>query len=454
MNNQLNTRLQRTINLMNDLPESINHAIDVDLKSVNTLDFHEKKKKLTKILKDENTPYIVQFKIANFFCNKLANMYHIPLELSEVLVNSVYGIVYRAIELPIPTRLRYLRFQNEKISFKTSIKLFEGNVRNVLAHIPYFQILKYILRNSLATTTTIQMILDEFEVLFTDNTVSQYIKMEIADIFLLNNREERGHQMLASLRGYRTRDIKNERTVYDDSQNVHDEKVNKSVLRAACKLIEMYSEGEFDDIKIKKELIEMSPVSEESVVKVLERIQIDTSHFSHGDNRFNLYTVFSNLWKYISLHQHAKELKIRLLEEIISMALYCSTGHLSRFINVIQGYTEDPDLCIRISNFAQIKAVVSNILQKILTSAPEDVMDSMIDSDQTIFAKFIIEKMNDKIPEIVKEYGDEHKTDNNEPSVYEHILSAIISYTKYSEFVLVDNKLELYVEKNETKSDK
>jgi hypothetical protein len=443
MNNQLNTRLHRTIALMNALPESITHDIDVDLKSVNTLDFPKKKKKLIKILKDENTPYIVQFKIANFFCNKLANMYHIPIDLSELLVNSVYGVVYRAIELPLTTRLRYLRFQNEKIPFKTSIKLFEGNVRNVLDHIPYFQILKYILRNSLANTITIQQILDEFEVLFINNTFSQYIKMEIADIFLLNNRAERGHQMLTALRGYRTLDIGNERTVYDDSQNVHDEKVNKSVLRAACKLIEMYSEGEFDDIKIKKELIDMSPVSEESVIKVIERIQIDTAQFSHGDNRFNLYDVFANLWKYISLHQYAKELKIRLLEEIISMALYCSTGHLSRFINVIQGYTEDPDLCIRISNFAQIKAVVSNILQKILTTAPEDVMDSMIDSDQTIFAKFIVDKMNNKIPDIVKEYGNKHKPDDNEPSVYEHILSAIVSYTKYSEFVLVENKLKL-----------
>jgi hypothetical protein len=131
MNNQLNTRLHRTIALMNALPESITHDIDVDLKSVNTLDFPKKKKKLIKILKDENTPYIVQFKIANFFCNKLANMYHIPIDLSELLVNSVYGVVYRAIELPLTTRLRYLRFQNEKIPFKTSIKLFEGNVRNV-----------------------------------------------------------------------------------------------------------------------------------------------------------------------------------------------------------------------------------------------------------------------------------------------------------------------------------
>jgi len=435
----LNRRLQRTINMMNNVPEALLHEIDVDLKSIDSRTFPTKRKKLTAILQDKETSYIAQFKIANFFCNKLAIIYRIPLELRDILIDSIYSIVYRGVELPIPTRLRYMRFQNEYVPFKTSIKLYENGVRNILDHIPYFQILKYILKNSLANNTTIQLILDEFEVLFANNTVSRYIKMEIADIFLLNNREERGHEMLAVLRGYRVHDIKNERTIYDDSQNVHDEKVNKSVLRAACKLIEIHEETEFDEEKVKNELIKMSPLSAKSVTKVFERIEIDTARFTHNNNNFNLYLVFANLWKFIVRHEHKDELKIRLLEEIISMALYCSTGHLARFANVIQGYTEDPDLCITISDFSQIKAVISNILQKMLETAPVNVLDSMIDEDQTIFINFIIEKMNAKIPEIANEYGGEEK--EGEPTVYDHILAAVISYTKYNKFTITDKKL-------------
>ena len=442
MSKNPNRRLQRTINMMNNVPEAVKHEIDVDLKSINSCDFIEKRKKLTKVLLDEDTSHIVHLKIANFFCNKLAMIYRIPPDLSEILVKSVYGIVFNGVGLPTPTRLRYLRFQNENVPFKASLKLYENNVRTVLDHITYFQILKYILRNSLANNDTIQLILNEFEVLFANNTVSQYIKMEIADIFLLNQRVQRGNEMLAALRGYRVHDIKNERTVYDDSQNVHDTKVNKSVLKAACRLIEIHSETEFDDEGVKNELIKMSPLSAESVIKVLERIEIDTSRFAYDNNRFSLYAVFANLWRFICLHKHEKELKIRLLEEIISMALYCSTGHLSRFINVIQGYTEDPDLCIRISDFDQIKAVVSNMLQKVLMNAPEDVMDSMIDVDQTIFVRFVAKIMNEKIPDIVKEYGDE-KTEEGEPDIYDHILSAVVSYTKYQNFFIAQEKLEI-----------
>jgi hypothetical protein len=433
MTNPINRIMQRTINLMN--PGEVTSIIDVDIKSVHSLTFGEKRIKLVKVLKDPESTFRTKLKIANFFCNKLAIIYRIPEELSEILIDSVYDIVYRGVELPIPARLGYMRFQNENIPLKTSVKLFENGVRRVLDHIPYFQILKYILKNSLVSERTIDLILDEFEVLFVDNNVTHYVKMEIADIFLLNKRDERGHQMLAALRGFRVTEVNDMRTVYDDSQNVHDEKVNKSVLRAACKLIEIHGETEIDEVKVKNELISISPISEDAVVKVLERIEIDTAMFTHDKNRFNIYIVFANLWKYVNIHEHSKELKIRLLEEIISMSQYCSTGHLSRFINVIQGFTEDPDLCITISDFAQIKSVVSNILQKILSSAPEEVLDSMIEEDQSIFVKFIIAKINTKIPKLVEEYGGEN--------IYTHILNAVISYTKYMELKIEDKKIAM-----------
>ena len=434
----LNRRLRRTINNMNKVPECIKHDIDVDINSIDSRTFKKKKKKLQDALLDDTSPLIVKFKIANFFCNKISIIYNIPQDLSDILIDTVYDIVYKGVELPITTRLRYMRFQYEKIAFSASVKLFENNVRAVLEYIPYFQILKYILKNSLAGEIIMNIILDEFEVLFANNAVNQFIKMEIADIFLLNNRVQRGNQMLAVLRGYRVINVDHKQTVYDDSQNVHDEKVNNSVLRAACKLIETNRETDFDEVKVKKELVGMSRVSEKDVIKVMERIDIDTSRFMYDGNQFSLYILFANLWRYICVHKDAKELKIRLLEEIISMAMYCSTGHLARFINVIQGFTDDPDLCITISNSAQMNAVVSIVLQKMLDDAPDDVMDSMIDSDQTIFSNFVVEEMNKEIPKIIKEYG------HNDADIYKNILEAVITYTKYTEFHLdKNNKLEL-----------
>ena len=179
---------------------------------------------------------------------------------------------------------------------------------------------------------------------------------------------------------------------------------------------------------------------------VIDRIEIDTARFSHGDDRFSLYNVFSNLWVFITRHKQQDYLKTRLLEELNEMHSYCSTGHLSRLINVIQGYTEDPKLCIKISEQSQIKAVVSVILEKILSNAPEDVMDSMI-GDQTLFAQFIVNEVNKKLPKLMEEYA----SDSDESDVKGYILLAIISYTRYEDFGIVDNTLVIK-KKEEEKS--
>lgn len=440
-------RLQRTINIVENTPLRGESKLDLDLKSVNTTTFMKKKKKLVEILSKVETSYLDKFKILNFFCNKLVNIYRLNEHMSVLLTDSLYNVVYNGNTLPISIRLYYMRFQNEKISFNASIRLYENSIRDNLEHIPYFQILKYILRNSRASEDIRNTIMEEFEALFTNPVISRFIKMEIADIFLLNNRVERGNEMLDILRGFiRVTDVKDSKTVYDDSQNVHDARVNESVLTASHRLIELFSETDFDRKEILETLQDIDQSCTDVVNDVIDRIEIDTARFSHGDDRFSLYNVFSNLWVFITRHKQQDDLKTRLLEELNEMHSYCSTGHLSRLINVIQGYTEDPKLCIKISEQSQIKAVVSVILEKILSNAPEDVMDSMI-GDQTLFAQFIVNEVNKKLPKLMEEYA----SDSDESDVKGYILLAIISYTRYEDFGIVDNTLVIK-KKEEEKS--
>lgn len=429
-------RLQTTINLVENIPLIGESKIDNYLKSVNSITFKKKKEKLVKILSDTGISYLEKLKILNFFCNKLANIYRLNEDMCALFTNSLYNVVYNGDMLPVATRLYYMRFQNEKIPFNTSIRLYENNIRDILEHIPYFQILKYILQNSRSSEDIRNTILQEFEALFANPDISRFIKMEIADIFLLNNRFERGQEMLADLRGFiRVTDTKNDKTVYDDSQNVHDANINETVLIASHRLIELFSETEFNRKEVLESLQAIDSSCTNIVNDVIDRIEIDTTRFSHGDDRFSLYNVFSNLWVFIVRNKQRNELKIRLLEEFNEMHAYCSSGHLSRLINVIQGYTEDPKLCIKISEKSQIKAVMSILIEKILSNAPEDVMDSMI-GDQTIFAHFIVKEINKNIEKLLNDYNS-----NSDENIKDYILSAIISYTRYEGFDIVDDKL-------------
>ena len=52
------------------------------------------------------------------------------------------------------------------------------------------------------------------------------------------------------------------------------------------------------------------------------------------------------MWCYITDHKHEKELKKRLLEELEDMSGTCSSGFLSRLVNVVSGFG---DFSIRIS---------------------------------------------------------------------------------------------------------
>jgi hypothetical protein len=144
-----------------------------------------------------------------------------------------------------------------------------------------------------------------------------------------------------------------------------------------------------------------------------------------------LYIVFSNLWAFIVKHKHSTELKIRLLEEIIEMSMYCSSGHLSRFMNVIQGYTDIDDLCIHISQEAQIDSVIFMKMNSILKDAPDTVMDSMISDQPDIFIDFIVTHINMEMPKLIQEYG----------NVYDIILMSITNYTKYKNFIIEKGKL-------------
>ena len=187
----------------------------------------------------------------------------------------------------------------------------------------------------------------------------------------------------------------------------------------------------FDAEKVKKILKEASPGHRDIIDTVMERIEIDTSSFTWKDNRFGLYDVFSSLWSYISKHTSCSELYVRLIEEMSAMAQYCTTGHVSRFINTIQGYTNDEGLQVRISDEQQIRAVIGQYLDNAMTNATEDVTNAMIGNDQTIFYEFIVNKMNDCIPKLFEEYGE----------VHESVINAVKAYSLWDYWSIMDNTL-------------
>jgi hypothetical protein len=115
----------------------------------------------------------------------------------------------------------------------------------------------------------------------------------------------------------------------------------------------------------------------------LNRLRIDNATFG---NEIVCYKVVISLlfWIEKECKNNEKELYTRLYEELIEMNLYCSTGLITRLINVMQGFTKDPDYMIKISAFDQCKSVIYNCLDNSLKNCKdEEILEGILESGES-----------------------------------------------------------------------
>lgn len=407
--------------------------IDTELKSLDTRTFSVTCAKFRNMLEDDNVNLLTKYKIVEYFTDKIYMYYKAWRKFKQIMVDIILK-VFRSTEFLITAKMEFILFKESDFVYDCAKKLFYDREELNLGYTVISQFVKFMLRYyDLEEQVKIDMF-DYLEAKFEDPNVDPRIKMDIADIYLLSGYEFRGHQMLEILRQPNQPNQQQERTVYQDSQNVHDGNINKSVLDAAQELVRNYCPSyteKFDMEQIEKYLGIKYPKFIDIIKHVIDRIKIDTANFGAG---ISLYQVFAALWRFISVSPYRDELTSRLVEEMISMDDYCSTGHLARFINVIQGFTDDERLQIRISEKKQIWAVVSTYLNKIMADAPEDVADSMTGDNTILFKDYIFEKIKPKITEWIQEYGQDAKSP---------IIEALQKYT-IDEDYWNDKKISLF----------
>lgn len=196
-----------------------------------------------------------------------------------------------------------------------------------------------------------------------------------------------------------------QKTVYSDSQNVHNSKINKTVISTAEKLYEKFSDIINIDNENKKNclenirlhLVKKFPHETELVNSSVEYIKSNTSYF--GVKKITLLDIFLSVWLWIINNGNINELEKRLVEELKQMEGECTTGHVARFINVIQGFTNDSDLCIQISNEDRYKGVIFYYLTNELKNCEdEDIINDIVNTGPK-YKKFIQDKIVSKFPE-------------------------------------------------------
>jgi len=199
-------------------------------------------------------------------------------------------------------------------------------------------------------------------------------------------------------------------SVYNDTQNVHNHEINENVLNIASSIVNNNSKTS-DIFMIEDELKKYYPEYEKHQVEIersLNRIKNDSSKFRDG---ITISMIFDKIIGIISNSKYKSEMTKRLGEELYEMNGLCSTGHMSRLINVIQGFDDIPnELQIKINPkdeiYANIQSYLSSEIQK--SDNYEQLMDDMIDTNienKKRFLSFVSDKMKNKVKEFKKDYN-------------------------------------------------
>lgn len=189
-------------------------------------------------------------------------------------------------------------------------------------------------------------------------------------------------------------------TLYNNRQNVHDdvidESIRKFILYLASLRSEVNNEGQhvtFADAQREIETLSLiHPTSDTLIEKKksvidcvrssLLRISLDQTIYDGGQT---LQSIFNKIWRLILSHEHSELLKVRMIEELVDMADTCSSGHLSRVVNVLCGFeVEGQVFSIEIGWKKQIQSnLIARLTRRIKDHPEEEKRDSILEEMST-----------------------------------------------------------------------
>lgn len=133
-----------------------------------------------------------------------------------------------------------------------------------------------------------------------------------------------------------------------------------------------------------------------------QRIMMDTGIY-YG---IPMTELICHVFQRIQLSEHKIELENRLLEELREMNGWCSSGHIVRLVNVLQGFDDKATISIPIKE--EIKSAVyarlSYSMKKCSKELQEELVLAFCEEDKTLLEDFI--DTYSPYDELKKEYND------------------------------------------------
>lgn len=382
----------------------------------------------------------------------------------DVGLHSLYSLIHRFDSLPIPCELEQLLFLIESERFPDVIDFLLDFVNRDTIDIVYrYKTIITTIQQRLGNEIMIKALRlfmsanhndIRYKILACQNLVQDVSQQPIVEEWLIDvmNNEEFDNRIRADAADvlvrfgspYLVQDAlellqrlgggSHIRSIYENSENVHVKEIDKSVMEILCYLesIQPTELPEFDTIV--RFLMELARKTyhtkdeeiskEETAIQVaLTRIELDTTSFTASSH--TLRHALRLLFSYIYDHDI---LLLRLMEELIEMSETCSSGYITRLMNVLSGFGNHS---LKISWSDQIIAnLIGRMNSRLRTDTNRDtVLEEMTNANITNKFQFL-EFIRRNILSVREELYEEFKDYVSDDEFDLYFKEAIINYEK------------------------
>ena len=244
-----------------------------------------------------------------------------------------------------------------------------------------------------------------------DKNETVYARSECADILANCGEGDEvffGHKIIKELGDLFNTD-KN-KTFYTNAQNVHNETIEfsvRNIIRSLRKqFIKEINENKYTIENVHTDLdnyitgvyLRITSLSErhpdyemkEKVKSFLYRMMTDPSKYERLSLADILLLVYNKIQTFdLSTRETCIQ---RLFEECLESLNTCSSGYLTRIINVLSGFVEGEEFTMRINPEEELKASIFARIESRIRGLPDvsrnDVLESLTQEDKSVFEEF------------------------------------------------------------------
>lgn len=192
-------------------------------------------------------------------------------------------------------------------------------------------------------------------------------------------------------------------TIYKNAENVHS--IDKDSVNEIIEFLMEYrpTDDTFESVRAEIEE-ENSDIS-----LALDRIDVDRTLY--GKFNITIRSLFLRVWKYINSSEHKVELKKRLIEELIEMSGKCTSGYVTRLVNILSGFE---NFSVKIPISEQIISKLMHQLNSRLLKVEDEEYRDLVLEEMTVvnvenrlnFFKFFRDNLSDIRESLWDEFKD------------------------------------------------